>query len=126
MKITISLKALLRIALTLLVVAVAVFIGDTLWNRYMNSPWTRDGRVRADVINVAADVSGLVIDVPVQDNAFVHKGKLLMKIDPARYRIALAQAELHPAGLKDRLVFGELRKDILRMFIRVSRQRRQQ
>src|SRR5437899_8508677 len=93
MKITISLKALLRIALTLLVVAVAVFIGDTLWNRYMNSPWTRDGRVRADVINVAADVSGLVIDVPVQDNAFVHKGKLLMKIDPARYRIALAQAE---------------------------------
>lgn len=45
-------------------------------------PWTRDGRVRADVINVAADVSGIVVDVPVRDNQLVKKGDLLMQIDP--------------------------------------------
>ena len=53
---------------TLLVLALAIFIGRTLWVQYMDTPWTRDGRVRADVINVAADVSGTVIDVPVRDN----------------------------------------------------------
>lgn len=93
MKITISLKALLSILLTLAMVAAAYFIGDALWDHYMNSPWTRDGRVRADVINVAADVSGQVVEVPVHDNSYVHKGDLLMKIDPARYQLALAQAE---------------------------------
>ncbi|MES2103566.1 MAG: HlyD family secretion protein [Pseudomonadota bacterium] len=93
MKITISLKTLLSIIITLVMVAAAYFIGDALWNHYMNSPWTRDGRVRADVISVAADVSGQVVEVPVHDNSFVHKGDLLMKIDPARYQLALAQAE---------------------------------
>lgn len=93
MKITISLKTILSILITLAMVAAAYFIGDTLWERYMNSPWTRDGRVRADVISVAADVSGQVVEVPVHDNSFVHKGDLLMKIDPARYQLALAQAE---------------------------------
>ncbi|GGC74370.1 efflux RND transporter periplasmic adaptor subunit [Undibacterium terreum] len=93
MKITISLKALLSILLTLAMVTAAYFIGDALWDHYMNSPWTRDGRVRADVINVAADVSGQVVEVPVHDNSYVHKGDLLMKIDPARYQLALAQAE---------------------------------
>ncbi|MFC5475451.1 efflux RND transporter periplasmic adaptor subunit [Paraherbaspirillum soli] len=93
MKSLVSPKTLSGIALTSLVVAAALLLGDTLWNRYMNSPWTRDGRVRADVIDVAADVSGLVVEVPVHDNAYVHKGQLLMKIDPARYRIALAQAD---------------------------------
>ncbi|WP_394781041.1 biotin/lipoyl-binding protein [Undibacterium sp.] len=93
MKITISLKTLLSILITLAMVAAAYFIGDSLWNHYMNSPWTRDGRVRADVISVAADVSGQVVEVPVHDNSFVHKGDLLMKVDPARYQLALAQAE---------------------------------
>ncbi|MFZ6647563.1 biotin/lipoyl-binding protein [Undibacterium sp. TJN25] len=88
-----SLKTLLSILITLAMVAAAYFIGDALWNHYMNSPWTRDGRVRADVISVAADVSGQVVEVPVHDNSFVHKGDLLMKIDPARYQLALAQAE---------------------------------
>ena len=64
MKITISLKTLLSILITLAMVAAAYFIGDALWNHYMNSPWTRDGRVRADVISVAADVSGQVVEVP--------------------------------------------------------------
>ncbi|EPN68470.1 HlyD family secretion protein, partial [Pseudomonas syringae pv. actinidiae ICMP 19096] len=42
---------------TLLVLAIALWIGRTLWVDYMETPWTRDGRVRADIINVAADVS---------------------------------------------------------------------
>lgn len=83
---------LLRIALTLVLVGTAVILGYMLWVRYMDSPWTRDGRVRADVVNVAADVAGIVTQVAVQDNQFVHRGDLLFSIDADRYRHDLAQA----------------------------------
>ena len=59
----------------------------------MDEPWTRDGRVRADVVNVAPDVSGAVVTMPVADNQFVKKGDLLMEIDPSHYQIAVEQAQ---------------------------------
>lgn len=93
MKSSSIIKTLLQVAITLIVVLIAFLLVRALWDRYMNTPWTRDGRVRADVISVAADVSGIVVAVPVADNSYVHKGDLLMKIDPARYALALAQAE---------------------------------
>lgn len=93
MKSSAIVKPLLQVAITLIVVLIAFLLTRTLWDHYMNTPWTRDGRVRADVISVAADVSGIVVSVPVTDNRYVHKGDLLMKIDPARYVLALAQAE---------------------------------
>ena len=59
-------KKFFSLLATLLVLALALWIGRTLWVHYMNTPWTRDGRVRADIINVAADVSGEVVEVPVR------------------------------------------------------------
>ncbi|MFU0840432.1 MAG: hypothetical protein ACFWUJ_18415 [Pseudomonas fragi] len=55
-------------------------------------PWTRDGRVRADIINVAADVNGYVVGVPVKDNQLVKKGDVLLEIDPEHYEIMVKQA----------------------------------
>jgi RND family efflux transporter MFP subunit len=60
---------------------------------YLYSPWTRDARVRADVVPVAPDVSGYIDDVRVKNDQFVHKGDILFVIDQERYRIALADAE---------------------------------
>jgi multidrug resistance efflux pump len=57
-----------RLAVTAVGVAVAAVVGWQLWIYYMDSPWTRDGKVRADVVQVAADVSGLVAKVLVHDN----------------------------------------------------------
>jgi len=85
---------------TLLVLAAAVFIGRQLWVDYMTTPWTRDGRVRADIINVAADVPGYVLDVPVRDNQRVRKGDLLIQIDPAHYQVAVDQARALVASRK--------------------------
>ncbi|MQR02395.1 efflux RND transporter periplasmic adaptor subunit [Glaciimonas soli] len=93
MKLSDFIKIIIKAAITLIVVVIAFILTQKLWDHYMNSPWTRDGRVRADVITVASDVAGRVLEVPVRDNAFVHKGDLLMKIDPANYTYALAQAE---------------------------------
>ncbi len=82
-----------RVLLTLVVVLVAIAVGWQLWSYYMLQPWTRDGRVRADVVTVAADVSGLVSDVFVHDNEKVTKGQPLFRIDQRRFQYALEQAK---------------------------------
>ena len=82
-----------RVLVTLVAVAVAIAVGWQLWSYYMLEPWTRDGRVRADVVTVAADVSGLVSDVYVHDNEKVTKGQKLFQIDQRRFQYALDQAK---------------------------------
>jgi multidrug resistance efflux pump len=81
-----------RVVLTLVISAAGCVGGYELWNYYMLSPWTRDARVRADVVSIAPDVSGFVDEVRVKDNQFVHKGDVLFVIDQARYTRALAKA----------------------------------
>jgi RND family efflux transporter MFP subunit len=77
---------------TLIVVLLAVLAGWWLWHFYMISPWTRDARVRADVVTIAPDVSGWVVALQVQDNQQVKAGDLLMTIDRERYQAALDKA----------------------------------
>jgi RND family efflux transporter MFP subunit len=81
------------VLITLAAVALAVPLAWAMWNAYMGSPWTRDGAVRAYVVTMASEVEGRIVQLPVADNQFVHKGDLLMAIDPANYRIAVALAE---------------------------------
>lgn len=78
---------------TAIAVGIAAVIGWQLWIYYLEAPWTRDGRVRADVVQVAADVSGLVSEVLVHDNEPVKKGDVLFRIDAARFQIALRDAQ---------------------------------
>ncbi|MQT83128.1 efflux transporter periplasmic adaptor subunit [Pseudomonas fragi] len=93
-------KKFFSLLATLLVLALAIWIGRTLWEHYMNTPWTRDGRVRADIINVAADVNGYVVGVPVKDNQLVKKGDVLLEIDPEHYEIMVKQAQSLVASRK--------------------------
>jgi len=86
-------KTAARIVLTIGILAVGAFGARTLWDYYMFSPWTRDGRVQADVVPVAPDVAGWVADIRVKDNQFVHKGDVLLVLDQKRYQLALATAE---------------------------------
>jgi multidrug resistance efflux pump len=95
-----ALQSLLRLGLTAAIVILALFLGRGLWNHYMYSPWTRDARMRAEVVRIAPDVSGLVIRVAVVDNQEVRKGDVLYEIDPARFRFALQQAEASLAAAK--------------------------
>ena len=59
----------------------------------MGAPWTRDGTVRAYVVKIAPQVAGEIVKLPIADNEFVHKGDLLMLIDPRNYSIAVRQAQ---------------------------------
>ena len=74
-------------------IAVAVLLGWATWDAYMGTPWTRDGTVRVYVVTMAPEVAGQIVNFPVADNQFVHKGDLLMVIDPRDYTIAVSRAE---------------------------------
>lgn len=82
-----------RVLATLSLVAVAAVVGRWLWLRSEADPWTRDGKVRADIVEVTPDVSGLVTEVDVRENQPVHHGQLLFVLDRPRYQLAVEQAE---------------------------------
>jgi len=89
-----TLQTAARVLVTLIIVAAAIIAGRYLWLHYMEKPWTRDARVRATILNVAPDISGLVTAIAIKDNQPVRKGDLLFTIDAERYKLALAQARL--------------------------------
>lgn len=86
-------RSYLRVGVTALVVVAAVFVGWRLWAYYTLSPWTRDARVRANVVELAPDVSGLISAFNVVDNQVVKKGDVLFVIDRQRFQVALRQAQ---------------------------------
>jgi len=81
------------ILITLGVVAIAALVSGAMWRAYMEAPWTRDGTVRVYAVTMAPEVAGRIVELPVADNQFVHKGDLLMVIDPTNFTIAVRQAE---------------------------------
>jgi multidrug resistance efflux pump len=84
---------ILPLLLTLIAVAAAAWLGRAMWDVYVEAPWTRDGTVRAYVVTIAPEVADWIVKLPVADNQFVHKGDLLMVIDPTDYKIAVDLAE---------------------------------
>lgn len=82
-----------RWSATLVVFAIAVVAALAIWHRYETRPWTRDGRVRADVVRVASDMGGLVTQVLVHDNQRVSTGQLLLVLDQPRFAAALEKAD---------------------------------
>lgn len=78
---------------TLIFFAAALCAGWWLWNFYMRSPWTRDGKVRAELVNITPQVSGRIETLLVKDNQFVTKGTPLLTLDAEPYRIAVLNAE---------------------------------
>jgi len=85
-----------KLSLTLLVLAAAGYVGYDKYRRYIDNPWTRDGQVRTQVVQIAPGVSSMVTHIYVKDNQHVHKGDLLFELDPSQYafKVKLAQARL--------------------------------
>ncbi|EPJ5823719.1 efflux RND transporter periplasmic adaptor subunit [Pluralibacter gergoviae] len=92
-------KRTTNIAITLLCIAGIIIAVAFIWDRYMYSPWTRDGRVRAEVVNIAPDVSGWIDTLNAHNAQNVKKGEVLFTVDRARYQVALdlAMAKMEKA-----------------------------
>jgi multidrug resistance efflux pump len=89
---------------TLIIVGLALWAAVSLYLRYIEHPWTRDGQIRANIVGIAPRVSGPIIHVTVRDNQQLRKGDLLFEIDPADFRaqvdIAAGQVQNDEANLK--------------------------
>lgn len=83
------LRTLALIGVPLLVVIGAV-IAWLHGGRYAS---TENAFVKADITQMASEVGGRIIEVRVQDHASVAAGDVLLRLDPAPYRLALARAE---------------------------------
>ena len=82
-------QALVRMLLTLILLVAAGLLSYDMASYYLYSPWTRDARIRANVVAVAPSVSGHIVDIRVRNNEFVREGDVLFVIDPEGFRIAL-------------------------------------
>ncbi|MBB1335028.1 HlyD family secretion protein [Pseudoalteromonas sp. SR44-5] len=97
----------LRIMLTIVVIIAAIFAGRWVWTDYMHTPWTRDGRIRADIVTIVPDVSGWVTKLNVKDGQQVAKGELLFSVDQQRYQAAYDKSK---ANTNNSLYSWELAK----------------
>jgi len=86
-------QKIIKLLLTLLVISSAIYLGYNKFRDYIDNPWTRDGQVRTQVIQVTPRVSGMIVDISIRDNQLVKSGDLLFTIDPSPYKIKLEQAE---------------------------------
>lgn len=97
------LRPILSLLATAAIVALAAWAGWYVWQLYNFNPWTRDGRVRANIVTVAPDVAGPIIDLNVKDNQEVRIGDVLFTVDQARYRLAVEQAQAALEGANSTL-----------------------
>jgi membrane fusion protein (multidrug efflux system) len=91
-------KALLYGGLGLAALLAAAAFGTHYWTVGRFIETTDDAYVGGDVTDLVPRVDGLIAQVAVTDNQFVHAGQLLLKIDDRDYRVALAKAAAEVAG----------------------------
>src|SRR5699024_5220377 len=89
-------------ALFIVVVAI-VLLAVALWLNH-RSPETNDAYVYADTIQVAPEVSGRIVAMPIQDNQKVEKGQLLFQIDPRPFKLQLKQAQAELDALNEQIM----------------------
>lgn len=104
---SVNLRKYLRPVLLTVVAVLAILVIRHIWNYYNSEPWTRDGRVRGDVIQVSSDISGLVTEVLVQDNQTIKKGQPLFKIDVERQELDVEETRADLAKAKAGLAQAE-------------------
>ncbi len=98
----------LRVGVTLAILVAAGFAGLVIWNHYITGPWTRDGQVLADIVNLAPQVTGRITRLAVADNQMVHKGELLYEVDPVDYQVNVAAAQ---ANVNSKLADLKLKRE---------------
>ncbi|RLA76866.1 MAG: efflux transporter periplasmic adaptor subunit [Epsilonproteobacteria bacterium] len=108
-------KIIIKFLLTLTILGAALFFAYNKYRAYIDNPWTRDGQVRTQVIQVTPRINGMVTKINVVDNQHVKEGDLLFEIDPSQYQVKLNQAEArlrrtHEAAKGTKIEFERVKK----------------
>lgn len=117
-------KSMAKNLATLAIFAAACLAAVLIWDYYVTSPWTRDGRIRVQVASIAPQVSGQIVEVRIADNQYVRKGDVLYVIDPFDYKAALgsakAQLKIRAAELQVKKVQAERRQSLSDLAVTVE------
>ena len=114
-------KKFLKYLLTGLIVVIAVGMVLFKYQDYVTNPWTRNGQVRAHVIQITSRVSGPIVDLPIRDNQFVKAGDLLFVIDPRTFQASLDQARAQLDETGDDVQALEKQVEVARAGVNASR-----
>ena len=93
----------LKYLTTIVIVLIAILVAGIKYRDYVSNPWTRNGQVRAQVIQITPRVSGPLIKLPVVDNQFVRAGDLLFQIDPRTFEADMEQARAELDNTRDEI-----------------------
>ena len=114
-------KRTMKYLLTSLVLAVSVILLVIKYWDYVANPWTRDGQVRANVVQIAPRVSGPIVQLPIRDNQLVEAGDLLFVIDPRTFQAAYDQARAEFDRTGDSVQALDKKVDAARAGVEVSK-----
>jgi multidrug resistance efflux pump len=96
-------KGVLKYLLTGIIVLIAAAVFAVKYWDYVTNPWTRNGQVQAQVIQITPRVSGPLVKLPVKDNQFVKTGDLLFEIDRRTFEADLEQARAELDNTRDQI-----------------------
>lgn len=114
-------KSIGKYLLTGAIIVIAVVVVLAKSGTYLTNPWTRDGQVQANVIQIAPRVSGPIVSLPISDNQFVRAGDLLFEIDPRTYQASLDQAAAQLDQIRDNVEVLTKQVDSARAGVDVAR-----
>ena len=103
------------------VVLIAVLVVLLKYWDYVANPWTRDGQVRAEVIQITPRVSGPIVQLPIRDNQFVKAGDLLFEIDPRTFQASVDQSRAQLDQTGDNVLALEKQVEAARAAVEVAR-----
>ena len=104
----------------IVVLAAAAAVVLKYWD-HLTNPWTRDGQVRAEVIQLTPRVSGPIVNLPIRDNQFVKAGDVLFEIDPRTYEAGLAQARAQLDETGDSVAALEKQVEVAKASVQVAK-----
>ena len=96
-------KAMHKYLLTGAIVAIAVIFVLLKYRDYVTNPWTRDGQVRAQVVQITPRVSAPIVNLPIRDNQFVKAGDLLFAVDPRTFEAELERKRAQLDNTRDEI-----------------------
>ncbi len=82
-----------RLIVFLVIAAALVGVSIPLYRYIVSYESTDDAQIDGYIYPVSARVPGYVLQVTVDDNQFVEKGTVLVKLDPKDYEVAVANAK---------------------------------
>jgi membrane fusion protein, multidrug efflux system len=93
----------LGVLVSLAALAAVILLAGLTFRRMDLRPRTDDAYLQADIVHLAPDVSGRIVELDVRDNQTVHRDQVLFRIDPEPFQLRVDQAQATVRGLAAKL-----------------------